>query len=87
MFLWAVVAAPVPPYFRGNGRFVVPASHEHVGTAVGKDVVETLEKGAFLRTIRTTVARPDNLNGTVGSRFRACHVDEVRNFRGAQSVV
>ena len=69
MFLWAVVATPVSPYFGGNGRFVVPASHEHVRTAAGENIMETLEEGAFLGAVGTTVTRPDNLNGAVGSRF------------------
>lgn len=69
VFLWTVVAAPVSPYLGRDGRLVVLASDEHVGTAAGEDIVEALEEGAFLGAIGTTVARPDNLNGAVGSRF------------------
>lgn len=69
VFLWTVVAAPVSPYLGRDGSLVVPASDEHVGTAAGEDIMETLEEGAFLGAIGTTVARPDNLDGAVGSRF------------------
>lgn len=69
VFLRTVVAAPVSPYFGRDRRLVVRASDEHVGTAASKDIVETLEEGALLGAISTTIARPDNLNGAVGSRF------------------
>lgn len=81
MLLGTVVTAPVSPYLGRDGRLVVLPSDEHVGAGAGKNIVETLEEGAFLGAIRTTVARPDNLNGAVGSRFGSWHLDEARTSR------
>lgn len=61
MFLGRVVACPVAPNLRGDGRLVVLAREEHVGTAVPDQVRPGLEHGALFGTVAPRVARPDEL--------------------------
>lgn len=69
VFLGRVVAGPVAPYLGGDGRLVVRAREEYVGTAAHDEIGPGLEKGALLGAVAPGVPGPDELKVLTFSTF------------------